>query len=142
MSLGLGFLDFCGSASGLVFLLHLEFLTLIYVATLGVSSTTPRWASTLLGTTAPWGVSGIGSDELIPPLRPRGRTGVFHRQRHHRFSDPDPHHAALALQLDFAMRTDPSSVQPADPVGTVSAFPPTATSHTFVHSSVRGVYLS
>ena len=27
-----------------------------------------------------------GSDEVIPPLRPRGRTGVFHRQRHHRLS--------------------------------------------------------
>ena len=40
MSLGLGFLDFFGSASGFVFLLHLEILAQIYFATLRVSSTT------------------------------------------------------------------------------------------------------
>ena len=40
------------------------------------------------------------------------------------------------------MRTDLSSVQPADPMGTGSAVPPTATSQTFLHQSVRGVHLS
>ena len=46
---------------------------------------------------------GVDSDELIPPPRPRGGTGVFHCQRHHRFSLGEPRPAALALQLDWHM---------------------------------------
>ena len=52
------------------FLFHSETQTLIFLATFGVSSTTPKRASVPLCTKAP-GVS--------PPLRPQGRTGVFHR---------------------------------------------------------------
>ena len=51
--------------------------------------------------TTPSGVSWIDSDESIPQLRPRCRTGVFHRQRHHRFSIVGPTRAALALLLDL-----------------------------------------
>ena len=61
------------------------------LAALGVSSTAPEGVSTLRCASSSSrihlrGCRGTGSDELISPLRPRGRTGVFHCQRHHRLS--------------------------------------------------------
>ena len=48
----------------------------------------------------------VDSDESIPPLRPRGRTGVFQRQQHHRFSVKNPLRVAQALRLDLSTCTD------------------------------------
>ena len=53
----------------------------------------------------------VDSDEFIPLLRPRGRTGVFHRQRHHRFSLGEPLLAALALLMELNTCSDLPSGQ-------------------------------
>ena len=50
-------------------------------------------------------VCGTGSDELVPPLRPRGRAGVFHLQRHHRsslYQGPASFKAGTRAQICFA----------------------------------------
>ena len=51
------------------------------------------------------GVCGTGSDELVPPLRPRRRAGVFHLQRHDRSSlyhRPASFKAGTPAQICFA----------------------------------------
>ena len=87
------------------------------------------------------GCRGIDSNDSIPPLRSRGRTGVFLRQRHQSSSVVDPLRAASALLLGLSICTDFSTVQPADPMGTGSALPTSSTCQTFSFSTVRGEYL-
>ena len=59
------------------------------------------------------GCRGVGSNEQSPPLRPRGRTGLFHRQRHHRFPLGNPF-SLLWRCFWNSICADLSSVQPVD----------------------------
>ena len=91
MSLGLGFLDFFGSASGFVFLLHLEILAQIDFATLGVSSTTSSGASNAARHYAFWvclrstRVHGPVLHYTFEGVKGSTRMSLLHRQRHHSF---------------------------------------------------------